>query len=89
MPVRVELIDEAIVDLADHAESGMLRQFFKKLLEIEESGAKAGEPLGKNLVGWRKLTVGNPMTHNRNLRIVFRVDSEGTVATVCAIGARS
>jgi mRNA interferase RelE/StbE len=77
------LIDEAIVDVADHAESGMLRPFFKKLLEIEESGAKAGEPLGKNLVGWRKMTVGN-----RNWRIVFRVDPKGDVATVCVIGDR-
>lgn len=83
MPVRVELIDEAVVDLADLAESGMLRQFFKKLLEIEESGKQAGEPLGKDLVGWRKLTVGN-----RNWRIVFRVDRAGEVATVCVIGDR-
>jgi mRNA interferase RelE/StbE len=83
MPVRVELIDEAIVDLADHAEGGMLRQFFKKLLEIEENGANVGEPLGKELVGWRKLTVGN-----RNWRTVFRVDRAGEVATVCVIGDR-
>jgi mRNA interferase RelE/StbE len=83
LPVRVELLDEVIVDLADHAESGMLRQFFKKLLEIEESGAKAGEPLGRDLVGWRKLTVGN-----RNWRIVFRVDRAGEVATVCVVGDR-
>lgn len=83
MAVRVELIDEAIVDLVDHAESGMLRPFFKKLLEIEEHGARAGEPLGKNLVGWRKLTVGN-----RNWRIVFRVDPQNTVATICVIGDR-
>jgi mRNA interferase RelE/StbE len=83
MAVRVELIDEAVVDLADHAESGMLRPFFKKLLEIEEHGAKAGEPLGKDLVGWRKVTVGN-----RNWRIVFRVDAERAVATICVIGDR-
>jgi len=81
MSVRVELIDEAVVDLADHAESGQLRPFFKKLLEIEQHGAKAGEPLGRDLVGWRKLTVGN-----RNWRIIFRVDRENTVATVCVIG---
>lgn len=83
MAVRVELIDEAVVDLADHAESGMLRPFFKKLLEIETHGEQAGEPLGKNLVGWRKATVGN-----RNWRIVFRVDSKNAVATVCVIGDR-
>jgi mRNA interferase RelE/StbE len=83
MPVRVELIDEAIVDLADLAESGNLKQFFRKLVEIEGNGSHAGEPLGRNLVGWRKITVGN-----RNWRIVFRVDKEETVATVCVIGDR-
>jgi mRNA interferase RelE/StbE len=83
MPVRVELIDEAIVDLADLAESGNLKQFFRKLVEIEANGSQAGEPLGRNLVGWRKITVGN-----RNWRVVFRVDREETVATVCVIGDR-
>jgi mRNA interferase RelE/StbE len=81
--VRVELIDEAVVDLADHAEGGNLKQFFKKLLEIEAGGSQAGEPLGRNLVGWRKITVGN-----RNWRIVFPVDKDETVATVCVIGDR-
>ena len=83
MPVRVELIDEAIVDLADLAESGNLRLFFKKLIEIEAKGSQAGEPLGRDLVGWRKITVGN-----RNLRIVFRVDEPESVAIVCVIGDR-
>jgi mRNA interferase RelE/StbE len=81
--VRVELIDEAVVDLADLAEGGNLKQFFKKLVEIETNGSQAGEPLGRNLVGWRKITVGN-----RNWRIVFRVDDDETVATVCVIGDR-
>jgi mRNA interferase RelE/StbE len=83
MSVRVELIDEVIVDLADLAESGNLKQFFKKLLEIETHGSQAGEPLGRDLVGWRKITVGN-----RNWRIVFRVDKDETVATVCVVGDR-
>jgi mRNA interferase RelE/StbE len=81
--VRVELIDDAIADLAKHAESGKLKSFFKKLLEIEANGSRAGEPLGRDLVGWRKLTVGN-----RDWRIVFRVDMAETVATVCVIGDR-
>jgi mRNA interferase RelE/StbE len=81
--IRVELIDEAIVDLADLAESGNLKQFFKKLVEIEAKGSQAGEPLGRNLVGWRKITVGN-----RNWRIVFRVDRDETVATICVVGDR-
>jgi mRNA interferase RelE/StbE len=83
MPVRVELIDDAVADLAKHAESGKLKLFFRKLLEIEASGSQAGEPLGRDLVGWRKITVGN-----RDWRIVFRVDRAETVATVCVIGDR-
>jgi mRNA interferase RelE/StbE len=83
MPVRVVLLDEAVADLADLAESGKQRLFCKKLVEIEKHGAKAGQPLGKGLAGWRKLTVGD-----RNWRIVFRVDEERGVATVCAIGDR-
>lgn len=83
MSVRVELIDDAIADLAKHAESGKLKAFFKKLLEIEAKGSQAGEPLGRDLVGWRKLPVGD-----RDWRIVFRVDSAETTATVCVIGDR-
>lgn len=83
MPVRVELLDEAVADLADLAESGKQRLFCQKLVEIEKHGAKAGLPLGKGLTGWRKLTVGD-----RNWRIVFRVDEERDVATVCVIGDR-
>jgi mRNA interferase RelE/StbE len=83
MSVRVELIDDAIADLAKHAETGKLKAFLGKLLEIEAKGSQAGEPLGRNLVGWRKITVGH-----RNWRIVFRVDKDETVATVCVIGDR-
>jgi mRNA interferase RelE/StbE len=83
MPVRVELIDDAVADLAKHAESGKLKAFFRKLLEIEQKGSEAGEPLGRDLVGWRKITVGN-----RDWRIVFRVDKQEEVATVCVIGDR-
>lgn len=83
MPVRVELIDDAVADLAKLAESGKLKSFFKKLVEIEAKGSQAGEPLGRDLVGWRKLTTGD-----RDWRIVFRVDRAETVATVCVIGDR-
>jgi mRNA interferase RelE/StbE len=83
MPVRVELINRAVVDLAEHAESGNLKLFLRKLVEIEEKGSQAGEPLGRNLTGWRKITVGD-----RDWRIVFHVDGAETVATVCVIGDR-
>jgi mRNA interferase RelE/StbE len=81
--VRVELIDDAIADLARLAESGKLESFFKKLLEIEANGSQAGEPLGRDLVGWRRITVGH-----RDWRIVFRVDRAENVATICVIGDR-
>jgi mRNA interferase RelE/StbE len=83
LAVRVELIDEAVTDLAGIAEGGMLKRFLRKLVEIEDKGSGAGEALGRNLVGWRKLTVGD-----RNWRIVFRVDRAETVATICVIGDR-
>lgn len=79
--MRVVLLDEAVTDLTGLAESGNLKQFLQKLLEIEKHGEKAGKPLGRELTGWRKLTVGD-----RNWRIVFRV--AGEVATVCVIGDR-
>lgn len=83
MPVRVELIDDAIADLAKHTESGKRKSFLKKLLEIEPKGSQAGEPLGRDLVGWRKITVGH-----RDWRIIFRVDKTESIATVCVIGDR-
>lgn len=83
MPVRVELLDDPVADLAKLAEGGKLKLFFRKLVEMEQKGLGAGEPLGRDLVGWRKVTVGN-----RNWRIVFRVDREEEVATVCVIGDR-
>lgn len=83
MPVRVELLDEAVVDLAGLVEGGHQKQFFRKLLYIEEHGSKAGEPLMRELAGWRKVIVGN-----RDWRIVFRVDNDERVATVCVIGNR-
>ncbi len=38
MPIRVELIDEAVEDLARYAETGNLPLFLKKLLRLEEVG---------------------------------------------------
>lgn len=83
MPVRVELIDEAVADLVRYAESGSLPLFLKKLLRLEETGKDAGLPLGKGLTGWRKIVVGD-----RNWRIIFTTDSAESVATVWVIGDR-
>jgi len=72
MPVRVELIDEAIEDLMRYAETGNLPLFLKKLLHLEEAGKHAGLPLGRSLTGWRKIVVGD-----RNWRIIFTHGSDG------------
>lgn len=83
MPVRVELIDEAVEDLARYAGSGNLPLFLKKLIRLEDVGKDAGLPLGGGLAGWRKIVVGD-----RNWRILFTTNSEETVATVWVIGDR-
>ena len=83
MPLRVELIDEAVADLIRYAASGNLPLFLRKLIRLEEAGQEAGLPLGKGLTDWRKIVVGD-----RNWRIIFTTDSEETVATVWAIGDR-
>ena len=83
MPVRVELIEEAVEDLARYADSGNVPLFLGKLLRLEEAGKDAGAPLGRSLAGWRKIVVGN-----RNWRIVFRMNTDDTVATVWVIGDR-
>src|SRR5216684_4253463 len=83
MPVRVELIDEAVQDLVRYAETGNLPLFLKKLIRLEEVGKDAGLPLGGGITGWRKIVVGD-----RNWRIIFTTDAEETVATVWVIGDR-
>ncbi|HVC34055.1 MAG TPA: type II toxin-antitoxin system RelE/ParE family toxin [Chloroflexota bacterium] len=83
MPVRVELIDEAVDDLARYVESGQLPLFLKKLIRLEEVGRDAGLPLGGGLAGWRKIVVGD-----RHWRIIFTTDPDDTVATVWVIGDR-
>ena len=83
MAVRVELIDEAVEDLARYAATGNLPLFLKKLIRLEEVGKDAGLPLGRGLAGWRKIVVGD-----RNWRIVFTMNPEETVATVWVIGDR-
>ena len=83
MPVRVELIDEAVEDRERYAQSGNLPLFLKKLLRLEDIGRDAGLPLGRGLSGWRTIVVGD-----RNWRIIFTTDPDETVATLWVIGDR-
>ena len=88
---NVRLTDAALEDLDRLATSvpQALRWALKKMLLLEES-PDAGEPLLGNLIGWRKLTVGD-----RDWRIVWRHTTDGTatpvieIAEVWAVGARS
>lgn len=84
MPVRVELIDDAVDDLLRYAETGNLPLFLKKLIRLDEVGKDVGRPLGGKLAGWRKIVVGD-----RDWRIIFTTNPEDTIATVWVIGDRS
>jgi mRNA interferase RelE/StbE len=84
MPVRVELVDEAVDDLRRYLASGNIDAFLKKLLRIEGHGTEAGQPLGRGLTTFRKVTVGN-----RDWRIIYQMSEDGSLATVWAIGDRA
>ncbi len=83
MPVRVELIDDAIEDLVRYHQTDIFPRLLAKLVRLEEVGKEAGIPLGRGLVGWRKIVVGD-----RDWRIIFTLDTQETVATVWVIGDR-
>lgn len=84
MPVRVEIIDEAVADILRYSRNGNLLLFLKRLVRLEEAEKDAGQPLGGGLTGWRKITVGN-----RNWRIIFTTNTQDTVATVWVVGDRA
>lgn len=87
----VRLTDAAVEDLhaLNRLDPQILKWALKKMLLLE-TDPDAGEPLVGDLIGWRKLTVGD-----RDWRIVWRVthDASGNVvvdvAEVWAAGARS
>jgi mRNA interferase RelE/StbE len=87
-PVEVWLTDPAVDDLR-RLDGAALVWALKKMLLLE-SNPHAGEPLLGNLVGYRKLVVGD-----RDWRIVWRTttDDRGGVvieiAEVWAVGARA
>ena len=84
---RVVLTDEAREDIRDLDRSSQ-KKVLKKLKELEVEPGKRGQPLGSraggNLTGLRKLIVGD-----RQFRIVYRVDSDGTVCVVWVIAERA
>lgn len=84
MPVRVELVADAVADLEGLVASGNIRLFLAKLVRLEDVGNDAGQPLGNQLTGLRKIVVGD-----RNWRIIFKMNADNTVATVWVIGDRN
>ena len=84
---RVVLTDDAKEDL--RGLDGAARKLVAiKLKQLEDEPEKRGAPLGsrssRNLTTFRKVVVGN-----RDYRIVYRVDPDGTVCVVWVIGKRS
>jgi mRNA interferase RelE/StbE len=86
----VRLTDPAVEDLAGlmRKDPQIVRWALKKMLQLE-TDPEAGQPLLGELVGWRKLAVGN-----RDWRVVWRVTHDRAggvivdVAEVWAAGAR-
>lgn len=87
----VRFTDAAIEDLEalQRKDPQIVRQVLKKCLLLERD-PEAGEPLLGELIGYRKLVVGN-----RDWRLVWRVIEEGDgelsveIAEVWGVGARS
>jgi mRNA interferase RelE/StbE len=84
---RVVLTDDAKEDLRDH--DGAARKLIaRKLRQFEDEPEKRGAPLGSrsssNLTTFRKIVVGD-----RDYRIVYRVEPDGTVCVMWVIGKRS
>ncbi|HEV2013365.1 MAG TPA: type II toxin-antitoxin system RelE/ParE family toxin [Candidatus Dormibacteraeota bacterium] len=84
MAIRFELVADAVSDLEALVASGNIRLFLVKLVRLEGVGKDAGQPLGNQLTGLRKIVVGD-----RNGRIIFKMNTEDTVATVWVIGDRN
>lgn len=84
---RVELTDAAREDLKE-LDGSQRKIVVKALKKLEDSPEQRGEPLGSrskgNLATFRKLVVGN-----RDYRIIFRIDPDGTLVVVWVIASRT
>lgn len=83
---RVELTTQAREDLID-LDGSQRTLVLKALKKLETSPEQRGEPLGNratgDLTGFRKLVVGN-----KQIRIIYRVEGDGTICVVWVIGQR-
>lgn len=84
---RVQLTEDAREDFRD-LDGSARRDVAKGLKKLETDPHLRGQPLGSrargNLTAFRKLVVGN-----RDHRIVYRIDDDGTVVIVWVIGHRA
>jgi mRNA interferase RelE/StbE len=84
---KVFLIEDAREDLRGLDKSARII-VAKGLIKLQDEPEKRGLPLGSqatsDLTGLRKLVVGN-----RDYRIVFRVEDDGSVCVVWVIGRRA
>ena len=84
---RVLLTDDARNDLRDFDRDTQVI-LLKALKKLETEPEKRGAPLGSrstsNLTGLRKLVVGD-----RDYRIVYRVEADGSVCVIWVIGHRA
>ena len=84
---RVVLTDDAKEDLRN-LDGAARKLVAKKLRQLEDEPEKRGAPLGSrspsNLITFRKLVVGD-----RDCRVAYRVEPDGTVCVVWVIGRRS
>lgn len=84
---RVVLTDDAREDLRN-LDGAARKLVAKKLKQLEDEPEKRGAPLGSrsssNLSTFRKIVVGD-----RDYRIVYRVEPDGTVCVVWVIGNRA
>lgn len=84
---RVELTEDAREDLRDLDGSArvlVLKALRKLETEPEQRGAPLGSRATSNLTTFRKLVVGD-----RDYRIVYRVEADGTVVVVWVIARRA
>ena len=84
---QVQLTSDALEDLKDL--DGAARQLvLKALRKLETDPEQRGQPLGvkgdSHLTTFRKLVVGN-----RDYRIIYRIDADGTIVVVWVIAKRA
>ncbi len=83
MGIYVCLTEDACSDQEKYRASGRFKEFLAKLVRLEEDGPQVGVPLGDKLTNYRKIVVGD-----RDWRIIFQANRDGTEAVVWVIGDR-